>query len=157
VHHIKRLSSNNAASSLRDYCKKSPTLNPHSKTTRKQTGFACMILMFTSDHCAWCDILKRMLDEESDEIGVLQPIFEVNVDKHHHIAETYGILVVPTLVAGMQKISGVPTQSDLRSFLLQLNPVTQSRAHREAPSLLLREVHNLRESQTEEKTIVRTL
>jgi hypothetical protein len=98
-----------------------------------------------------------MLDEESDELGVPQPIFEVDVDKHQYITETYGILVVPTLVAGMQKISGVPTQSDLRSFLLHLNPVTQSCSEREAPSLVLREVRNLRESQAEEKTVVRTI
>lgn len=116
-----------------------------------------MILLFTSNHCTWCDVLKRMLDEESDELGAPQPIFEVDVDKHHHIAEAYGILVVPTLVAGMQKISGVPTQSDLRSFLLHLNPVTQTRSERVAPSLVLREVHSLRESQGEEKTVVRTL
>ncbi|MFW9960219.1 MAG: glutaredoxin family protein [Candidatus Thorarchaeota archaeon] len=114
-----------------------------------------MILLFTSNHCTWCDVLKRMLNEESDELGILQPIFEVDVDRHHHIAEAYGILVVPTLVAGMQKISGVPTKSDLRSFLLHLNPVTQS--ERAAPSLVLREVHSLRESQGEEKTVVRTL
>jgi hypothetical protein len=102
-------------------------------------------------------VLKRMLDEESNELGVLQPLFEVDVDKHHHIAAVYGILVVPTLVAGMQKISGVPTQSDLRSFLLHMNPVTQSRSERVAPNLLLREVRNLRVSQGEEKTVVRTL
>jgi thiol-disulfide isomerase/thioredoxin len=113
--------------------------------------------MFTSIHCTWCEILKRMLDEESDELGLIQPIFEVDVDKHHHIAETYGILVVPTLVAGMLKISGVPTQSDLRSFLLHLNPVIQSRTERGPPSQMLREVRYLRESQAEEKTIVRTL
>jgi glutaredoxin len=116
-----------------------------------------MILLFTSDHCTWCDVLKRMLDEESDALGLLQPIFEVDVDKHQYIAETYEILVVPTLVAGMQKISGVPTQSDLRSFLLHLNPVTQFRSERGAPSLVLREVRNLRESEVEEKSVVRTL
>jgi len=143
--------------SMRYGCKNSPTLYSQSKTTRKLLGIACMILLFTSNHCTWCDILKRMLDEESDELGGLQPIFEVDVDKHHHIAEVYGILVVPTLVAGMQKISGVPTQSDLRSFLLHLNPVTQSRSERVAPSLVLREVRSLRESQGEEKTVVRTL
>jgi hypothetical protein len=98
-----------------------------------------------------------MLEEESDELGTLQPIYEVDVDKHQYIAETYGILVVPTLVAGMQKLSGVPTQSDLRSFLLQLNPISQFQSERGSPSLVLREVRNLRESQTEEKTLVRTL
>jgi len=116
-----------------------------------------MILMFTSEHCVWCDILKRMLNEESEELGGLQPIFEVDVDRHQHITEAYGILVVPTLVAGMQKISGVPTQSDLRSFLLHLNPVPQSQSERAAPSHVLREVHNLRGSQGEEKSVVRTL
>jgi len=98
-----------------------------------------------------------MLDEESDELGVFQPIFEVDVDKHHHIAEVYGILVVPTLVAGMQKISGVPTQSDLRSFLLHMNPITRSQSERTTPGLVMREVRNLRESQGEEKPVVRTM
>ena len=157
MHHIEHLDSKDIANSLKNHHKNSPTLNSRSKTTRKLLGLARMILMFTSNHCAWCDILKSMLDEESDEIGILQPIFEVDVDKHHHIAEVYGILVVPTLVAGMQKISGVPTQSDLRSFLLHLNPVTQSRSERAAPSLVLREVRNLRDSQGEEKTVLRTL
>lgn len=116
-----------------------------------------MILLFTSDHCAWCDVLRMMLDDESDDLGLTQTIFEVNVDKHHHIAEAYGILVVPTLVAGMQKISGVPTHSDLRSFLLQVSPTMQSTTARDTPTSVLREVRSLRESQMEEKTIARPL
>jgi thiol-disulfide isomerase/thioredoxin len=116
-----------------------------------------MILFFTSAHCTWCDILKKMLHDESKDLGDIQPIFEVDVDRHHHIAEAYGILVVPTLVAGMQKISGVPTQSDLRSFLLHMNPVTQFRSERGSPRSFLQKVWGLKASQENETSVIRTL
>jgi len=67
-----------------------------------------MILLFTSDHCAWCDVLKMMLDDESGELGIPETVFEVDVNRHHHIAEAYGILVVPTLVAGCRRSQGFP-------------------------------------------------
>jgi thioredoxin-like negative regulator of GroEL len=116
-----------------------------------------MILLFTSNHCTWCDILRKMLEEESDTLGSLQPVFEVNVDRHHYIAEAYGILVVPTLVAGSQKISGVPTQSDLRSLLLHMNPVVQSRSEHGSPRLVLHKVRDLQAIQEDETTVIRTL
>ncbi|MFQ5834185.1 MAG: thioredoxin domain-containing protein [Candidatus Thorarchaeota archaeon] len=78
-----------------------------------------MILLFTSDHCAWCDIVKSMLDTECEEFEDPCFVLEINVDKHSHIAEAYGILVVPTLVSRGCMLSGVPCQEDLRSFLLQ--------------------------------------
>ncbi len=115
-----------------------------------------MILLFTSDHCVWCDVLKTMLDEESKELGLHQSVFEVNVDKHHHIAEAYNILVVPTLVSGMQKISGVPTSSDLRSFILQLNAGLRSRLRKDAPSSVLREARKLQSSKVSEDPVVRS-
>ena len=77
-----------------------------------------MILLFTSNHCTWCDLVKSMLNNEKVNLGNLTPIYEVNVEKHHHIAEAYGILAVPTLVAGGRILSGVPCSTDLRSFLL---------------------------------------
>ena len=115
-----------------------------------------MILLFTSDHCVWCDVLKTMLDEESEELGLHQSVFEVNVDKHYHIAEAYSILVVPTLVSGMQKISGVPTSSDLRSFILQLNAGSRSRLKKDAPSSVLREARKLQSSKVSEDPVVRS-
>ena len=115
-----------------------------------------MILLFTSDHCAWCDVLKTMLNEESEELGLFQSVFEVNVDKHHHIAEAYNILVVPTLVSGMQKISGVPTSSDLRSFILQLNAESRSRLKKDAPRSVLREARKLQSSKVNEDPVVRS-
>jgi hypothetical protein len=135
----------------------SSTLNSRGKTTTKLTGVFRMILLFTSNHCTWCDVLRKMLEDESDTLGSLQSIFEVDVDRHHHIAEAYGILVVPTLVAGLQKISGVPTQSDLRSFLLHMNPVTQARSEYRSPRIFLQKVRDLRISQGDETSIVRTL
>jgi hypothetical protein len=116
-----------------------------------------MILLFTSNHCTWCDVLRKMLEDESDTFGSLQPIFEVDVDRHHHIAEVYDILVVPTLVAGMQKISGVPTQSDLRSFLLHMNPVIQFRSERSSPRSFLQKVRDLKASQENETSVIPTL
>ena len=115
-----------------------------------------MILLFTSDHCAWCDVLKTMLDEESEELGLLQSIYEVNVDKHHHIAEAYSILVVPSLVSGMHKISGVPTPSDLRSFILQVNAGSQSGLKRNTPRSVLRDVREIQSFNDQEEHVVRT-
>lgn len=114
-----------------------------------------MILLFTSDHCAWCDVLKAMLDEESEELGLLQSVFEVDVDRHHHIAEAYSILAVPTLVSGMHKISGVPTASDLRSFILQVNAGVRSRFKKDAHRSVLREVREIQSFNDQEEHIVR--
>jgi hypothetical protein len=77
-----------------------------------------MILLFTSQHCTWCDIVKNMIEEESTDLGCREPIFEVNVELHCHIAEAYGIMIVPTLVSRGSLLSGVPCQDDLRAFLL---------------------------------------
>jgi hypothetical protein len=60
-----------------------------------------------------------MLEDESEALGTEHNIYEVDVERQYRIAEAYGILAVPTLVAGAYKISGVPEASDLRSFLLQ--------------------------------------
>lgn len=78
-----------------------------------------MILLFTSKHCTWCDIVKNMIDEVSSDLGCREPLFEVNVEHHNHIAEAYGILMVPTLVSRGNLLSGVPSQDDLRAFLLR--------------------------------------
>jgi hypothetical protein len=78
-----------------------------------------MILLFTSQHCTWCDIVKNMIDEESSDLGCKEPLFEVNVEHHSHIAEAYGVLMVPTLVSRSNTLSGVPCQDDLRAFLLR--------------------------------------
>jgi len=116
-----------------------------------------MILLFTSDHCAWCDVLKTMLDEESEELGLHRLVYEVNVDKHHHIAEAYSILVVPTLVSGMHKISGVPTSSDLRSFILQVHAGTLPRSKKDTPRSVLREARKLQSSNSSEEPVVRSV
>jgi hypothetical protein len=78
-----------------------------------------MILLFTSQHCTWCDIVKNMIDEESSDLGCREPLFEVNVEHQSHIAKAYGVLMVPTLVSGGNTLSGVPCQDDLRAFLLR--------------------------------------
>ena len=115
-----------------------------------------MILLFTSDSCAWCDVLKTMLDEESDELGLSQSIYEVNVDRHHHIAEAYSILVVPSLVSGMHKISGVPTASDLRSFILQVNAGSRTGFKRNTPRSVLRDVREIQDFNDQEEHVIRT-
>ena len=110
-----------------------------------------MILLFTSDHCAWCDVLKAMLEEESEELGLLQSIFEVNVDRHHHIAEAYSILVVPSLVSGMHKISGVPAADDLRSFILQVNAGARASLKKNTPRSVLRAVREIQSFNDQEE------
>ncbi len=98
-----------------------------------------------------------MLDEESEELGLLRSVYEVNVDKHHHIAEAYSILVVPTLVSGMHKISGVPTSSDLRSFILQVYAGTSTRFKKDTPSSVLREARKLQSAKVSEDPVVRSV
>jgi thioredoxin-like negative regulator of GroEL len=78
-----------------------------------------MILLFTSDHCMMCDMVKGMLEEEEADLGETATVCEVNVERHPVIAEVYGVMVVPTLVAGGKALYGVPCESELRSFLLQ--------------------------------------
>ena len=78
-----------------------------------------MILLFTSPHCVWCNVVKDMVEAECDTIGETTRLYEVDVERHTHIAETYGVLAVPTLVSGSVSLSGVPCSEDLRSFLFQ--------------------------------------
>ena len=78
-----------------------------------------MILFFTSENCTWCDVVKNMVNEESLDIGGAPSLYEVNIEKHRRIAEAFGVMMVPTLVSGRNTISGVPSTTDLRSFLLQ--------------------------------------
>ncbi len=66
-----------------------------------------------------CDMVKDMLEEEKGTLCDGTTIYEVNVEKHHHIAEVYGVVMVPTLVAGSSVLSGIPCPNELRSFLLQ--------------------------------------
>jgi thioredoxin-like negative regulator of GroEL len=77
-----------------------------------------MILLFTSENCKWCDVLKDMIEEESEETIHETEILEIDVAKYRKIAEAYGVLVVPTLVAHANSLSGLPAADDLRSFLL---------------------------------------
>ncbi|MBN2230826.1 MAG: thioredoxin family protein [Candidatus Thorarchaeota archaeon] len=115
-----------------------------------------MILLFTSNHCAWCEVLKNMLLEKYEEFGQLDTIYEVNVDVHYHIAEAYGILVVPTLVAGMQKITGVPTETDLRSFILQITSGAKAKGKKVPASSFLREARKIQKTQVQEESPLRS-
>ena len=114
-----------------------------------------MILLFTSDHCAWCGVLKSRLNKESKERGTEHQIYEVNVERQYRIAEAYDILVVPTLVAGAHKISGVPSSDDLRSFLLRAFSGGFLRHGGKNVRSVLREVHQIRATESKE-TMVRT-
>ncbi|MHA1936075.1 MAG: thioredoxin family protein [Candidatus Thorarchaeota archaeon] len=78
-----------------------------------------MILFFTTENCTWCDVVKNMVDEESVDIGGAPSLYEVNIEEHRRIAEAFGVMMVPTLVSGRNTISGIPSTTDLRSFLLQ--------------------------------------
>jgi hypothetical protein len=96
-----------------------------------------------------------MLEEESEEFGLLDSIYEVNVDRYHHIAEAYNILVVPSLVSGIHKISGVPTISDLRSFILQVNAGVRTLFKKSTPHSVLREVREIQNFNDQEEHMVR--
>lgn len=81
-----------------------------------------MILFFTSEKCTWCDVVKSMLEEEMRDFAITTSLFEVDIERHKYIAEAYGVTMIPTLVTGKRSLSGVPTESDLRSFILQVFP-----------------------------------
>lgn len=116
-----------------------------------------MILLFTSDYCTWCGVLKSMLEDECQALGTEQQVYEVDVEKQHRIAEAFGILAVPTLVAGSFKISGVPTPGDLRSFLLQAVSRGLLRPGKRMVQSVLREVRQIREADTRDRHLVRTV
>ncbi|MFX0045369.1 MAG: thioredoxin family protein [Candidatus Hermodarchaeota archaeon] len=103
-----------------------------------------MILLFTSDHCAWCDVVKGMIEDESEKFENPEPILEVNVDEQSHIAEAYGILVVPTLVSRGYMLSGIPCQEDLQSFLAQSIPARTSDREGSRARTILRSARNRR-------------
>jgi glutaredoxin len=132
------------------------TLYSIRRTTSQIVGVSPMILLFTSDQCVWCGVIKTMLEEESNALGTEHSIYEVDVEKQYRIAEAYGILVVPTIVAGSYKISGVPSACDLRSFLLQAVSGGYLQYGRKSVKSVLREVHQIRASEATKDPIVRT-
>ncbi|MFX1483112.1 MAG: thioredoxin family protein [Promethearchaeota archaeon] len=115
-----------------------------------------MILLFTSKNCTWCSILRDMLENENKALGTEQQIYEVNVEKQHRIAEAYGILAVPTLVAGSFKISGVPTSGDLRSFLLQAISLGFLKTGSKIVKTVLQDVHQIRSSGANTSQLIKT-
>jgi len=98
------------------------SLNYHHRTTDRKLELSRVIFLFTSKKCTWCNMVKDMIEEELEEFVWPSDIYEVDIEKYQQIAQAYGILVVPTLVAGGQMLSGLPTPSDLRSFLMQSVP-----------------------------------
>jgi hypothetical protein len=64
-------------------------------------------------------MVRNMIENECLSLGQEFPVYEVSIEECRQIAEAYGILTVPTLVAGNKILTGVPGVSDLQSFLLQ--------------------------------------
>jgi hypothetical protein len=98
-----------------------------------------------------------MLEDECQALGTQQQVYEVDVEKQHRIAEAFGILAVPTLVAGSWKISGVPTSGDLRSFLLQAVSRGLLRPGKRMVQSVLREVRQIRASELPDDQLVRPI
>ncbi|NHJ12200.1 MAG: thioredoxin [Candidatus Thorarchaeota archaeon] len=106
-------------------------------------GGSSLILFFTSNHCAWCDIVKGMLDIASIDLGEPTVIYEVNIDRHQSIAEAYGIMMVPALVSKGNMICGVPTSADLTSFLMQSATESIGAIQKEGPAAVIRSAGRL--------------
>ena len=102
-----------------------------------------MILMFTSESCAWCDILKTMIRTECGEIIGGDSLFEVDINRHSYIAEAYQILAVPTLVSSTSILTGLPTTDELKSFLLQSAIGGVSNDENNRPRCVIRPVKEL--------------
>ncbi len=60
-----------------------------------------------------------MVQEENEALGQASSVYEIDIERYRSIAEVFGVLIVPTLVAGSQMLSGLPCTSDLKSFLFQ--------------------------------------
>ncbi len=87
-----------------------------------------------------------MLEEQLEEFILPSDIYEVDIERYTHMAKAYNILVVPTLVAGGQSLSGLPTESDLRSFLLQSIPgLTRSESEKSRKHVLTKMQKMMRE------------
>lgn len=99
-----------------------------------------------------CDMVKDMLEEEKGTLFDGTTIYEVNVEKHHHIAEVYGVVMVPTLVAGSSVLSGVPCPNELRSFLLQAVIGSHSYDEDEDAGSVLTPVVHLQQLESSSKT-----
>ncbi|TXT56678.1 MAG: hypothetical protein BAJATHORv1_20271 [Candidatus Thorarchaeota archaeon] len=78
-----------------------------------------MILLFTSSHCTWCEVVRSMIEEQVDEMNLVIALYEIDIDSQVSIARTYGILEVPTIISGTQRLSGLPSFADLRSLIFQ--------------------------------------
>ncbi len=81
-----------------------------------------MILLFTSKHCVWCSTVKSMVEAEIASLTPDLKVHEIDVDLHNSIARAYGVSTVPTLVFRNSTLSGLPSPSDLQSFILQASP-----------------------------------
>ncbi|MHA1807621.1 MAG: thioredoxin domain-containing protein [Candidatus Thorarchaeota archaeon] len=77
------------------------------------------MLLFTSDHCTWCNTVKVMIEEESKKFSHPPVVCEINIDYYRNFAEVFGIVMIPTLIYKSHELNGLPDRSDLRSFLLQ--------------------------------------
>ncbi len=99
-----------------------------------------MILLFTSEHCKWCEVLKDMIEEDSQDMQSETGILEIDIGRYRQIAEVYGVLVVPTLVSHADTLSGLPASDDLRSFLLKAASETRMHSSAGTPDLISRAV-----------------
>ncbi|MBD3405837.1 MAG: hypothetical protein GF411_06880 [Candidatus Lokiarchaeota archaeon] len=78
-----------------------------------------IILLFTSTHCTWCEVVRGMIEEQLSELNLNIVLYEINIDENMNIAQVYGILEVPTVISRTKRLSGLPSFADLRSLLFQ--------------------------------------
>ena len=107
-----------------------------------------MILLFTSEGCAWCDILKTMIRTEGIEIIDSSSLYEIDIDRHSFIAEAYRIRAVPTLISNSNILTGFPSAEELRSFLLQSVSGGVSQENENRPRSVIRPVSEITDSST---------
>ena len=107
-----------------------------------------MILLFTSESCAWCDILKTMIRTEGADIIDNRSLFEINIDKHGFIAEAYRIRAVPTLISKSNILTGLPSAEELKSFLLQSISGGVSQDSENRPRSVIRSVSEILDETT---------
>ncbi len=113
-----------------------------------------MILLFTSETCAWCDILKTMIRTEGTDIIDSRSLYEIDIDRYGFISEAYRIRAVPTLISKSNILTGLPSADELKSFLLQSIAGGVSRDRENRPRCVIRPVSEITDQTTHVERVI---
>jgi len=81
-----------------------------------------VLVDFWADWCGPCRMLAPIVSELSDELDGKLEVCKVDVDESGDIAESFGILSIPTLIlfvnsAEKERVTGLRSKADLMEIL----------------------------------------